>query len=223
MIKRLLLLGATVAVALLTGCASTRPMALQEGEKITPESNPIYLVSVAIRNNYKDSYQPAIQWVEMEQKGERMPFMVDERTDYPPLAGGKGTGALLRMQFEPGSYTLRGLYATINTFLIRATYFIPIHAPIDVNARGVYYLGHVKATLRERKGEEFKAGPSIPAIDQAVAGASGGSWDIEIVDRFDADEKIFRSRFPALAGKPIQKRILPPFNRAVAQKWWEDN
>jgi hypothetical protein len=75
--------------------------------------------------------------------------------------------------------------------------------------------------VRERQENEFKAGPSIPLIDQAVAGASTGTFDIKISDNFVKDEAIFRSKFPALVGVPIRKSILPAFDRANAQKWWE--
>lgn len=86
---------------------------------------------------------------------------------------------------------------------------------------GVFYLGHVDATVRDRKGDEFKAGPMLPLIDQAAAGASGGIFDIEVSDRWEPDEATFRSTFPELSTIVIQKSILPPFDRAQAQDWWE--
>lgn len=224
MIKRLLSLLTVLVTVWLTGCASTAPMALQEGEKITPQSKPIYLMTVAIRNDYKDSYQPAIASVQVEKNGENSFIVLDERAEYAPVsAGKKGKGYLLRLQLDEGRYVLRGMHSRVFSVLAPGSYFTPLHSTMDVKAPGVYYLGHVRATVRERKGDEFKAGPSVPLIDQAVAGASGGTWDVEIVDRFDMDEKFFRTRFPALTGVTIQKAILPPFNRPVAQKWWEDN
>jgi len=78
-------------------------------------------------------------------------------------------------------------------------------------------------TVRERQGNEFKAGASIPLIDQAVVGASGGTFDVEISDQFATDEALFRDKFVALKDIEIRKAILPPFDRAKAQKWWEDN
>jgi hypothetical protein len=45
--------------------------------------------------------------------------------------------------------------------------------------------------------------------------------DVEITDEFATDEGAFRSKFPALAGVTITKAILPAFDRAKAQQWWE--
>src|SRR2546430_12996643 len=47
---------------------------------------------------------------------------------------------------------------------------LPLHEELTVTQPGVFYLGHVDATVRERTGGEFKAGPSIPLIDQAEIG-----------------------------------------------------
>ncbi|MDB4983094.1 MAG: hypothetical protein JWM82_3846, partial [Myxococcales bacterium] len=102
-------------------------------------------------------------------------------------------------------------------------FFAPLHAPLHVAAPGVYYLGHVDAAVREGVGNELKAGVSVPLIDQSIAGASGGTFDVAISDQWTIDEPLFRNAFPGLDGVPIQKMILPPFNRAVAQKWWQDN
>lgn len=96
-----------------------------------------------------------------------------------------------------------------------------LHSPIEVKESGVYYLGHVSAVVRERQGEEFKAGPTIPVVDQAVVGASGGTFDVVIGDQFERDETLFRAKFPALNGVKIQKTLLPAFDRARAQAWWE--
>ena len=74
---------------------------------------------------------------------------------------------------------------------------------------------------RERWRPEFKAGPSIPLIDQAAAGASGGTFDVLVSDRWDVDEAIFRSTFAPLGNASVEKAILKPFDRALAQDWWE--
>lgn len=94
---------------------------------------------------------------------------------------------------------------------------------MEVTDNGVFYLGQVNAVVRERQGNEFRAGPPIPLIDQAVIGASGGTFDIEIVDAQARDEALFRERFPALKDATIRKAMLPGFDRARAQKWWEEH
>jgi hypothetical protein len=127
------------------------------------------------------------------------------------------------MELEAGRYEIRGLTRLARSFPINSFFFAPLHSSLESKESGVFYLGHVTATVRERQGTEFKAGPTLPLIDQAVSGASGGTFDITISDEFATDEAVFRSKFPALAGVTIKKAILPPFDRANAQKWWEAN
>jgi hypothetical protein len=118
---------------------------------------------------------------------------------------------------------IRGLSSTSRSFPIFGVYFAPIHAALKSTGQGVFYLGHVEATIRERKEDEFKAGPTIPLLDQSLAGASGGTFDIEISDQWDKDGPQFLAKFPSLSAVTVQKDILPPFDRKKAQKWWEEN
>lgn len=75
--------------------------------------------------------------------------------------------------------------------------------------------------MRERQGNEFRAGPVIPLIDQGVAGASGGTFDIVVSDQWDTDQALFEKNFPALKGIEVRKSLVPAFDRAKAQKLWE--
>ena len=125
------------------------------------------------------------------------------------------------MELAPGQYEIVGLTSLVQSFPFMGSYFTPIHSQITSSSGGVYYLGHIDATVRERQGNEFKAGASIPLIDQAVVGASGGTFDVEISNAFATDEALFRTKFPALAKAEIRQAVLPAFDRAKAQQWWE--
>jgi hypothetical protein len=222
---------ALCALALaLAGCATPTKMAFEnDADRVTPAGKPIFLMTANIWNNYKTGYQPRLLVVHVERDGvkdsaDRINFTMDEKAKVT----GSGTlpvgnNYLLRMALDPGRYEIRGLTSMVQAFPVAASFFAPLHAPLESREPGVYYLGRVTAIVRERQGNEFKAGPSIPLIDQAVAGASGGTFDITISDEFAADEKMFRAAFAALRDVEIHKAILPPFDRAKAQKWWEDN
>lgn len=211
----------------LGGCATRTKMALEDdSERLTEKSKPILLLTATIKNTYRTSHQPQLLVVNVEKPGakemaDRLNFTMDEKAKQETGSAETGNSYLLRLALEPGEYEIRGLTSFSSSFPIHAMFFAPLHSPLKVSGSGVFYLGHVTATVRERQGNEFKAGPSIPLIDQAVAGASGGTFDIAITDRFHVDEKAFRAKFPALAGVPIKKAILPAFDRAKAQQWWE--
>lgn len=225
---RLLTIAVIAFSLVISGCATRTPMAFQDdAERLTEKSKPVYLMATTIRNDYKVSYQPrlAVLYVEKpdaKDAADRLNFTMDSKANHAYWPQG-GNSYLLRLALEPGRYELRGMLSTVNSFPIVGSFFTPLHMPLEVKEPGVYYLGRVTATVRERQGDEFKAGPSIPLIDQAVAGASGGTFDVAITDEFAVDEEVFRNKFPALQGVEIRKAILPAFDRAKAQKWWEDN
>ena len=221
------LLGAAAAlslVATLSGCATRTPMAFEnDADQVT---KPVLLMTATIRNEYKSAFQPRLLVVNVEkpeakEAADRLNFTMDTKAMLAPTTEKDGTTYLLRLQLDPGKYEIRGLTSLVQSFPLTGFFFTPVHATIDVKGPGVYYIGHVNAVVRERQGEEFRAGGVAPLLDQAMTGASSGTFHVDIRDEFAKDEEIFRSKFPALRGVKIEKVILPPFDRAKAQEWWE--
>lgn len=212
---------------MLTGCATQTKMAFQnDTDRITEKSKPVFLMTATIKNTYKTSFQPRLLVVNVEKPGakeaaDRLNFVMDDKAKNETGNVATGNSYLLRMELDAGTYEIVGMTSTAHRFPINGFYFAPLHSSVDVKGPGVYYLGHVNATIRERQGKEFRAGATVPVLDQAIAGASGGTFDVEITDQFATDEAEFRSKFPALAGVAIQKTVLPAFDRAKAQQWWE--
>lgn len=213
----------------LLGCATPTKMAFEsESDVIASEGKPVFLMTATLKNSYRASYQPKLLVVNVERKeakdsNDRLNFTMDEKAKLETDTAENGNSYLLRMELEDGDYVIRGLTGFSGIFPVRGTFFAPLHAETKSNGTGIFYLGHVTATVRERKENEFKAGPSIPLIDQAVTGFSGGTFDIEITDQLEKDEPVFKSKFTALRNVNIQKAILPSFDRAKAQQWWEAN
>lgn len=225
--NRIFAFAAILLVAALSGCATPTKMAFQDdAERLTEKSKPVFLMTATIKNSYRTSFQPKLLVVNVEkpdakETADRLNFTMDDKAKNETDSAITGNHYLLRLELELGRYEIRGLTSLARSFPINGFFFTPLHSPLEVKESGVYYLGHVNATVRERQENEFKAGPSIPLIDQAIAGASTGTFDVEITDEFATDEAVFRSKFPALAEAPIHKAILPGFDRAKAQQWWE--
>lgn len=199
-----------------------------DSDRLTDKSKPVYLMTATIKNAYRTSFQPRLLVVNVEKPGakeaaDRLNFVMDEKAKNETDSADIGNSYLLRLELEPGRYEIRGLTSLARSFPINGFFFAPMHSALESKGAGVFYLGHVSATVRERQGNEFKAGPALPLIDQAVAGASGGTFDVEISDQFSTDEALFRSKFPALADAKITKAILPVFDRSKAQQWWESH
>lgn len=213
----------------ISGCATQTKMAfLNDADTVSNTSKPIFLMTATLRNTYRTSFQPKLIVVHVERStvkdsADRINFTMDDKAKNESDIPTEGSTYLLRMELDKGDYVIRGLTSIGKSFPMAGFYFTPIHAKLQSSESGVYYLGHIEATIRERVGNEFKAGPSVPVIDQAIAGASGGTFDIEISDQWATDETKFKTKFPALSSVDVQKFILPPFDRVQAQQWWEAN
>ena len=199
-----------------------------DSDVIASGNKPVFLMMATLKNGYKTSYQPKLLVVNVERKevkdsNDRLNFTMDEKAKLETDTAKDGNSYLLRMELENGDYVIRGLTGFSGGFPVRGTFFAPLHAETKSTGAGIFYLGHVTATVRERKENEFKAGISIPLIDQAVTGFSGGTFDIVITDQLEKDGPVFKSKFAALRNVTIQKAILPSFDRAKAQQWWEAN
>ncbi|QJW83728.1 hypothetical protein HK414_05970 [Ramlibacter terrae] len=217
-----------VATLMLAGCATPVRMAFEdEAQRLDEKSKPVQLLTVVLKNNYRADFQPKMLVLYVEKPGakeaaDRLNFLMDSRGRIEG-AGPDGNTYLVRLQLEPGKYELRGVMSRGGFFPVMGMFFTPLHLPLEVRENGVSYLGKVRATVRERQGDEFRAGSPLPLIDQAVIGASGGTFDVDILDDRATDEATFRRVFPALKDVPVKKAILPPFDRPRAQKWWETN
>lgn len=230
-LSRLRLLAIALPVIILSGCLPRVDQAFANDPN-TPvgADKTVFLMTATIKNTYRTSHQPKMLATVVEKEKEKTPN-TDNSMYFKSDALGKtesdspeiGSTYLIRMELEKGEYVLRGITCLSSSFPIHGNFFVPIHAKLTSANPGVYYLGHVDANVRERKDNEFRAGIVIPLIDQAIAGAGGGTFDVAISDQWVTDEEKFRKKFPALGAAQIQKTVLPAFDREYAQKWWEDH
>ncbi|WP_050480096.1 hypothetical protein [Herbaspirillum rhizosphaerae] len=230
-LSRLRLLAIALPVIVLSGCLPRVDQAFSNDPNTPVRADKtVFLMTATIKNTYRPSHQPKMLSTLVEKETDKVPN-TDNNRYFKSDALGKtesdspetGSSYLIRMELEKGEYVLRGIPALSSSFPIHGYFFVPIHAKLISATPGVYYLGHVEANVRERKGNEFRAGNVIPLIDQAIAGAGGGTFDVAITDQWVTDEEKFRKKFPALGATPIQMAVLPEFDRQYVQKWWEDH
>lgn len=216
-----------LAALALGGCATESPMAFNTNSTVLHDKQKaIILLTATMKNVNKPDYQPAADILYVitpnaDKKADRFNFIMNK--DGIVHEHGK-TVYLYRGTLKPGRYVIQAIRGLVKDFPLVATCILPLHSRITINRPGIYYLGRVDGVIRPRKGDtEFKAGPSIPLIAQAVAGFSDGTWNVHIYNDAAQDLPLYRERFPVLAHAHIQLHILRPFNRARAQKWWEEH
>jgi hypothetical protein len=217
-----------LTVSTLAGCVAMQPMPMQTASDKLDAGKSTYLMSITLDNTCRDRFVPNVRTVQvvpggMDSKEKPLFFQMDSAGLHEYEDKNKRPRYLVRLQLDPGAYTIRGTDGMARGFPIIGTFFTPLHFQVKAGQPGVYYLGSVHANVRERKGEEFRAGPPIPLIDQGVACASTGTFDVNVTDDFEADMALFNKAFTQLNGIRVQKAVVPPFDRAAAQKWWEQN
>jgi hypothetical protein len=210
-----------LAAVLLGGCAVPPYMPLADGNSDAYTTKPLYLMTVVLRNEQSPRYQPRVTDVVVHRnngsaKPDEQKFRLDDKAAIP-AAGKEGSETfLIRFTADAGS-TVAGVNALAKAFPIVADYYLPLYVPIPDAAPGVHYLGSVRGVIRERKEGDAPAGHMFPAITQAIAGASSGTFDVEINDSYDSDVEMFKAAYPALKEVPVTKRLLPAWDRGKAR------
>lgn len=199
---------------MLTGCATPTKMWTGQGVGVQPmPKEPVYLMTATFKNNYHPSYQPKLLVAHIEEpnaanKSQRLNFVMDAVAKDEQDTREYGNRYFLRLPIPQKDYVLKGFSGFSGVFPVRGMFFAPMDSALKPHAPGYYYLGHISAVVRERQGDELRAGPVIPLLDQAVTGFSGGTFDIDVSDRLDQDLPLLISKFPALKDAQIQKELL---------------
>lgn len=219
---------AVLACCATGGCATVNPMAFDnKASAVDVSSKSVALMVIDVHRTDESRFQPAPSVVYVEKpnaqsKEERQNFKLDKKLDVVKTEDGH-TVYLARMALAPGPYKLMAVFGMASAFPVNGAFQVPLVTDFNLQPGAVVYLGRVTATLRPRQDGEFRAGPLLPLIDQRVAGMSNSTWDVAIEDHSDADLALFRQNFKAVESASVVKALLPAYDRAAAQRWWENN
>lgn len=219
-----------VAVVLgsgLSACATVNGMAVTKSSAaVDVTSKSVLVITVDLSHQDSTYYVPRAKVAFMEKpnaqsKADRQNFKIDE-DGLTSTDTGHNT-YVLRMALEPGKYTFMGISGDDGRFPFHGFFFLPLILDVDISPDSVVYGGRVTAVLRPLVGNEFRAGPIFPLIDQAATGVSDGTFDVNVIDESTADIPMIRATFGALQGAEFKTTLLPPFDRPKAQQWWESH
>lgn len=205
-------LSSLVAVSIaLSGCASIKDAPISKDvTSVDTSKESIAFMTVRVSNQKSPSYQPnmkyAFVWEDKVSDRKKYSFKVEDPTS---KSDGKYNEYLVSFQVKPGEYVVRELFAQSGFFPVIGTFGVPVFKKVVVPANKVVYLGHVDATVVDRTSDEqLRAGPVVPLIDQAVVGASGGTFKIDIQDKYDADTAFVKGKYPAFSAVGIENMTL---------------
>jgi hypothetical protein len=213
-VKLLLALVCSVALLTLTGCAGS--LGLTKGQTtIDTSSKSLILLPVTVSNQNKPGYQPDL--VDAYLKLANDSQVINTKDAVFKEDKDKSKDYLMSFSLQPGTYTLEKIMGSYKIpLLLKAWCEIPLNQTFEVKPNSVVYLGHVAATIVERKGEEERAGGLLPLLDQAMAGFSTGTFVINITDNYDNDMANYRAEFPGLKDTKVEKAVLTSQTKAAA-------
>ena len=188
------------------GCA--RPMALRRATTLSLEDRSIAIFTLKTSNRLAPIYRPEVQTVELIPGGSRRgqkfkvsrPFRKAKKEFYEYL---------ISIDLKPGSYTIgkirgRAMFPNIEVLaLIYGEFRFPLNLHFDLEPKAIVYLGQITMTNRKRSSGEPRSGLIIPLVDQAVTGFSNGTFEVTVLDRYDADIADFIKVYPVLQNHEI--------------------
>jgi len=107
---------------------------------------------------------------------------------------------------------------------VKASAVLPLILDTNVKSGEVYYIGNISAIIKERtKDDELRATimPShlIPQPVDFAAGFQTGTFDVQVIDKFESEVDWYKEKYPVLQSYNIGKEILLPYNYESAKKW----
>lgn len=223
-IRPIRLLALTICISLV-GCASVTPMALNKSSKtVDVSSKSVVLMTLDVTRSEPSRYVPNPLTITFEKPGTSDQPAVQsfqlKNTDRIRSKDGHDI-YVLSMALEPGQYRIGGVFGDANAFPFHGFFFVPLLMDVQIPQNAVTYMGRVKAVLRPRQENEFRAGGVIPLIDQSVTGVSTGTFDVTVTDSSQEDLAFYQSNYPALSAAKINTLLLPAFDRPKVQLWWD--
>lgn len=195
-------------MALSGGCC--KKMALTSKLKsINLSKNSIVLMTVKVANDHVPGHQPSLSMAVVKSNSKKSKTHSFE-TQKPFISENKQYNThLISMALPPGKYEMdRCMGYRRVPFLLAASCILPVEASFSLKENEIVYIGHVEAHIRKKKGSEKAAGGPFPLIDQAIAGFSTGTFEVDIIDNYDIDMQYFRSKYPVLGNKIVIKEIM---------------
>ena len=204
-----------------SGCGGYKMALIKGQESIDPAKQSLALLSVRLSNQNKPDRQLKLAGVAIVPKPVAQYSRWDVKVSNTYMAEAPYKSEkdsfneyLLSFSLENGVNNVMSLITTYESFpIISARALVSLNMETNIKPASVTYLGHINATLRERKNDDEERAAMFPLIDAAVAGYSTGTFDVVVEDKFDEDMKVFVSEYPGLQKANIEKSILPKWVR----------
>lgn len=182
----------------------------EDTTEVDTTSKGLLVGTIVIQNENKPKHQPVLNGIGIEKDGNnfyfRKPTLINETDNV-------SKEYIFSMESEPGAASLTRINFFRSTFPINAMATLDLNKDVQFVNNQIIYIGNIKAKIVPRKEGQPRAGSLLPLIDQAVAGFSTGTFEVEISDNYEEDVEVIKSKFPYLQDKDISKNILSEWSQ----------
>ncbi len=233
--QRLFLVFFLLSAVFFAGCSShnVQEMALTPEDSLSDiQGSYISLLSISTDNQFKPTWPPEVYSIEVTDQRSQEKIQVTlqsmDKMDLIKKAfsemgqideGGSTWEGLVSFHLPPGQYRITavrgGCIRSAGIAAAMASFDFPFDMPFQVGRDQFVYLGNITMINRERLSEdEIPSGDTtITRLPQKHSGFGTGTFDVIIKDLYESDMRKFQKKYPAMAGQPIAKNILPPWKK----------
>lgn len=198
----------------LTACASHLSSPLNESsEPVDVSGQSIGVFMLKVSNQKNTFFQPSVKRMMIKDERKNNSYVINIVDAY--LSKDKTFKEyIVSFQLMPGQYLLKDIFAKAGFYPINGKFSIPVYKSLHLPANSLAYYGRIEANVIDRLNEEqLRAGPVLPPIDQAIVGASTGTFDVTIRDNFQDDVRIIRHVYPHVGDSEWLNLTLSPWTQ----------
>lgn len=181
------------------------------------DNKTILLFNVRAENRIKGGHYLQVVSLEFTKDNEKIIYKcIYNKNTYVFIDNQNFANNLILVTLEPGKYNfdiIKGRTWQPNVIGPGGLFQLPIFTEIEVQPNKISYMGRIQAKMREKKDNEFSAGPVTPLLTQSRSGVIEGTFDISIIDAYMVDQSKFSSVYPLLYSQKIEKHIIPQWQR----------
>ena len=187
------------------GCVARRPMALNAKQTLSLEGKSVAIFTLRTTNQLAPIYRPKVLLMDIISADSKK--LQRFKPGKPFNKSKHEYEYLVSVDLEPGTYRIGRVRGESVLFpLIAGTFVFPMNLQFELEPKSLAYIGHIDMTNRKRLKGEPRSGPVIPLVDQAATGYAGGTFDIALSDRYDADVADFARTYPVLLNHAVTNR-----------------
>lgn len=213
-----------ILTALFFQSCAIKPRSFQkefiEESLINLDYQSIIMVNIRTKNTISKKHYLETMAVFLENNDREIVYKCNAQNTFKKIDSQNFCNTFILIPLDPEEYILKFVRGQtwVDTSqgptIGRGFFQIPLFKKITLEKGRILYSGRIEAVMREKKDDEFAAGPATPLLGQANSGIAKATFDIVIKDEYLIDKNHFVSNYIQLENKQIDRNIIPQWERS---------